>query len=84
MSLIGLIPEVIGLYCCINIIANFDFALTHQLIFVDCIVILALNIAFSVLIVKKDHDFFEEEVNGVQINKVYNVGEECFQSGIGF
>ncbi len=44
--------------------------------FVDCLAMVVLNMIFSIAIIKKDGDFFHDEIEGVKLNKVYNAVEE--------
>ena len=50
------------------------------MILLDTIIIFALNIILSLIVAKKDDDFFTEEVGGFRMNKVVNIGTEEFQS----
>jgi hypothetical protein len=43
---------------------------------VDSLVVFVLNILLSVVVSKKEMDFFSEELEGVSLNQIYNVADE--------
>jgi hypothetical protein len=75
LSFIGYCPEILALYCCVMIIAYSNFTSDELLPFIDCLIMVLLNMAFSIVIIRKDKSFFRDEIDGIPINHVSNMIE---------
>jgi len=60
LSFIGLVPEVIFIYCGVVTIAGLDRTNGLFMPLVDALVIFVLNIILSMVVSKKEIDFFTE------------------------
>jgi len=80
LSFIGLLPEVIFLYCSFITMRSSDSNSTLSMVMLDASIVYILNIVLSMLSSSKDKDFFKDEMDGLPINKVFNLAEESFES----
>jgi len=50
------------------------------MVMLDASIVYILNIVLSMLSSSKEKDFFKDEMDGLPINKVFNLAEESFES----
>eukprot|EP00919_Chromeraceae_sp_WS-2016_P039199 GHVR01093547.1.p1 GENE.GHVR01093547.1~~GHVR01093547.1.p1 ORF type:complete len:105 (-),score=1.92 GHVR01093547.1:1594-1908(-) len=76
LSFIGMIADGIIIYSSITTIITLTPSNGLFLVFLDTTIVSFINIVLALTVSKKDYDFFEEEVDGIKINKKFNLDDE--------